>query len=754
MPFTRSKAKGIEPPKPLPKRQPKPKPNPRTFKEISADLTTANHAINAPTQGALPNNASDIDSTTTAPIPDAPTIIEGCKPRPGQRTVEVVIEHPKPCPLPKTEAGTARKADQDEDTEARNNQFSLFGRRGRYANSQETGEVHEQPPDTLYDQELEAPEYDFEDGTTVRYVEDDEDEVDLEEHEQRFGGYCPSSPDSVEPEYQRPHSVDSPVRRALLADSHAHPGSSHHSLTSLRGRSAERAGSRSRSPSAGPTRYQPCSHSAEPHSPSPSERRPSTAAPHVDAEFIPTHGCTPSRRSPLPRSSPPPVVESESDNSKDDYGKAEEDPKRGKAKAPVTNSYMQDDDDDRADGDHASGPVPTRIRQRVHDAYNKFIKEMDTIAKDCNKAPSMLHQLLGTSAIKTPRALSAWNVWQQYWAETHDKTQDAGSNPNATCRQALITACGIDEEFTVDMIHNTEAIYTRLPWLKEWHNKLVAQAVVNYREKNGLKKQLQQEMRPVIQTAHMIQKTYGIHVWGFVVDPRGDASYVFGAGDEFKEMRAAHSYSLTDQCKDQEHIFGNIELRKRGMAAQALQPHLPTGLPLSPHPPQNHSLRRASAAPPKPYLVTGIRCARPGAPSDLQLATFTHWITPVEERQRLKERSCDRRVCLEHREERRIEAADWQDAVTNAAILERITGWTNVLFMDFAPVLHEYYTQTLDDLFEWDSAQNQLKHLRRDFAASLSVFETSSKTTPEQRERRRQEGVKMYRVWNARTNVE
>lgn len=56
----------------------------------------------------------------------------------------------------------------------------------------------------------------------------------------------------------------------------------------------------------------------------------------------------------------------------------------------------------------------------------------------------------------------------------------------------------------------------------------------------------------------MIQKTYGVHVWGFVIDYRGDASYVFGAGDEFKEMRAAHLYSLTDQCKDQELIFGCI----------------------------------------------------------------------------------------------------------------------------------------------------------------------------------------------------
>ncbi|KAJ7891126.1 hypothetical protein B0H13DRAFT_1887298 [Mycena leptocephala] len=233
---------------------------------------------------------------------------------------------------------------------------------------------------------------------------------------------------------------------------------------------------------------------------------------------------------------------------------------KGKRKAPLTNNYIQDDEDrdeDGAEGEHTSGPVPTKIRQRVHEVYEQFLKEVETITKDCGKPAETLHQVLGTSSIKTPRAMCAWNMWQQYWAETRDKTQDTGSNLNAACRQALITACGIDDEFTPDMIHNSAAVYRWLPWLKEWHEKFVAQAVVNYREKNGLKKKLQQEMRPVIQTAHMIQKTYGVHVWGFVIDYRGDASYVFGAGDEFKEMRAAHL---------------NIELRKRGMAAQALRP--------------------------------------------------------------------------------------------------------------------------------------------------------------------------------------
>ncbi|KAJ7832724.1 hypothetical protein B0H13DRAFT_2370817 [Mycena leptocephala] len=198
-------------------------------------------------------------------------------------------------------------------------------------------------------------------------------------------------------------------------------------------------------------------------------------------------------------------------------------PKRGKGRKSSGHQQLHPGRrrgraEDGPEGDHASGPVSIKIRECVHDAYDKFIKEVETIAKDYT-AP-----------------LSAWNVWQRYWAETRDKTRDAGSNPNATCRQALITACGIDDEFTTDMIHNTEA------------------AVVNYREKNGLKKKLQQEMKPVIQTAHMIQKTYGVHVWAS------------------SSTLAGRKLCIRGWRRDQEHIFGNIELRKRGMAAQALRP--------------------------------------------------------------------------------------------------------------------------------------------------------------------------------------
>ncbi|KAJ7926125.1 hypothetical protein B0H13DRAFT_2313935 [Mycena leptocephala] len=374
MPVTRRQAAGVEPPKPLPKRERKPKKDPRTFKEISADLTTAqdarNRTINAPAQGALPNNAPDINSTNESPaMPDAaPASVKAPKLRPWEKTVEVVIERPKPRPLHKTGAASGRKAGQDADADP----FDLSARRTRGGYSQNTVGVDSpaeeiEVPATLYDEDLEEfvrpKEYEFEDITAMDYLESDEDE-----ELQRFDGYSsPSSPaarrrhsaeprsrsrsaDSAEREDQRPSSVDSPVRCALPAGSHMQRGSSapHHSLTVPRGRSAEGG---SRSPSAGSSHSQARSHSADPRAPSPSERPRRTPAPYVDAEFTPTRGRCPTCRSPLPPSSPPLVVESEFDDSEDDYGRQEEEREKERLKAlakggRVPPSLEDDDDED------------------------------------------------------------------------------------------------------------------------------------------------------------------------------------------------------------------------------------------------------------------------------------------------------------------------------------------------------------------------------------------------------------------------
>ncbi|KAJ6454058.1 hypothetical protein C8R47DRAFT_1228815 [Mycena vitilis] len=58
--------------------------------------------------------------------------------------------------------------------------------------------------------------------------------------------------------------------------------------------------------------------------------------------------------------------------------------------------------------------------------------------------------------------------------------------------------------------------------------------------------------------------------------------------------------------------------------------------------------------------------------------------------------------------------------------IQRIAGWTNVLFMAFAPDLHEYYRTTLDDLCSWVATQTRVRKLVRNFAQTTSVFSTAT----------------------------
>ncbi|KAJ7076921.1 hypothetical protein C8R43DRAFT_910598, partial [Mycena crocata] len=57
----------------------------------------------------------------------------------------------------------------------------------------------------------------------------------------------------------------------------------------------------------------------------------------------------------------------------------------------------------------------------------------------------------------------------------------------------------------------------------------------------------------------------------------------------------------------------------------------------------------------------------------------------------------------------------------------RIAGWTNVLFMAFAPALHTFYQATSAAVFDWDRrARKGAKRMMRNFRARDSVFTTAT----------------------------
>ncbi|KAJ7884830.1 hypothetical protein B0H14DRAFT_3857071 [Mycena olivaceomarginata] len=195
------------------------------------------------------------------------------------------------------------------------------------------------------------------------------------------------------------------------------------------------------------------------------------------------------------------------------------------------------------------------VKDRLYELYDKFTTAVDELARSCGKSSLTLHQMVGT-VIKTPRGLNAWNVWQRYFAETTLKEQKLqGGDYTKQARTAFIAACRVGDDFLEEKLKDSDAVFERLPWLLEWNKKLTQQAVIAVREKGKLKPKLRREIKPVTQIAKQMLDTYGVH-----------------------EMRALQLHNLNQQVKDQEHTFGMIEMRKRGLAAhsipiQNLNPH-------------------------------------------------------------------------------------------------------------------------------------------------------------------------------------
>ncbi|KAJ7873546.1 hypothetical protein B0H14DRAFT_3559287 [Mycena olivaceomarginata] len=186
---------------------------------------------------------------------------------------------------------------------------------------------------------------------------------------------------------------------------------------------------------------------------------------------------------------------------------------------------------------HKSGPIPAETKKRLNDLYDKFLQDVDGLAAECGKSSTSLHAELHLVA-KLPRATSVWNMWQRYFAEKtpedekEQKTDEYYSGDESRHRVPEILDRGAGPDFPPDKVKNTAAVLKQLPWLIKFSEDLTEAA------------------------AQQFKALYKVHMWGYVIDPHARASFVFGAGDDFKEMRAQTMTHIEQEIRNQELAFG------------------------------------------------------------------------------------------------------------------------------------------------------------------------------------------------------
>ncbi|KAJ7895411.1 hypothetical protein B0H13DRAFT_1885621 [Mycena leptocephala] len=544
-------AAGVEPPKPLAKRE----------KEIAADLTTAqdtrNHTVDAPAQVAV-LNAPEINTDGGS----------------SHRTSKAASSE-------QDWADTARKA--GEDTDARNDPFSLFGHRARYAKPQERAEVHEQLPDTLYDEEhTRGPEYDFEDRTAIQYVEKTRRRWTWTRRG-ALRSYCPSPPLFAVATLQSHVPVH--TQQTLWKRNTSVPTRSTRpcAVRCLRVLLLLLTPSLRRVDSPWKEAPFPLSIGGTIALPGPQPlRRPAFAltvgafsthaGTQVDAEFTPTHGCTRSRCSPLPASSPPPVFESDFDDGEDDYGKQEEEREKKRLKALTRGGRfspsLEDEEEFEAEvaqnglDDEEMPPKGREVSLEVQvEEARRRPEDPDNIGGD-PEASSVGEPFKGDVRSWQGK----WQVGQDILSDSRSPTEEYRATSAGMCfsgysqvkgnpaickglilrgvKAAFLAACGPDAKWGKDTLDMP------IPWLDEWQKGIAAQA------------------------GKMLLENYGVHMIGSIVDIDGQASLYFGVGDDYKEFRDRHKMVLGQQMKNMEHEFGLrvMDRRKRALEAHDQPP--------------------------------------------------------------------------------------------------------------------------------------------------------------------------------------
>lgn len=92
--------------------------------------------------------------------------------------------------------------------------------------------------------------------------------------------------------------------------------------------------------------------------------------------------------------------------------------KAGKGKGKSKSKQVEeeeDDDDEEGEGVYSRGPVPQAIRDRLAALKESFHSQVADLAAECNKSPTVLHRILGTTSA-SPRALAPWNIHQMKYA--------------------------------------------------------------------------------------------------------------------------------------------------------------------------------------------------------------------------------------------------------------------------------------------------------------------------------------------------
>ncbi|THV02104.1 hypothetical protein K435DRAFT_792776 [Dendrothele bispora CBS 962.96] len=235
--------------------------------------------------------------------------------------------------------------------------------------------------------------------------------------------------------------------------------------------------------------------------------------------------------------------------------------------AATADANEEEDEDGLSDPDEPigkPGPVDAEVRAEAQRNYEEYEAKQRELAARSGKPLSAIFWAAGDSR-KLLCSWNLWNVWQK-WLVHEDGGKKEGEVPEAGEGQIAWMKRRWEEkrrEVLAEDWQDKKKVQESFRWLIDWYEPLYQASALPVIQKGLSKRQMQSIAEDFNNNCRHANRNVGVCCFGFIVDLHGEHSVMFGAGQEFEDMRARSKTQLNQYLTDVVALFriSNVNLR-------------------------------------------------------------------------------------------------------------------------------------------------------------------------------------------------
>ncbi|KAJ7142499.1 hypothetical protein C8R44DRAFT_725851 [Mycena epipterygia] len=234
---------------------------------------------------------------------------------------------------------------------------------------------------------------------------------------------------------------------------------------------------------------------------------------------------------------------------------------------------QDNDDNDSARASHqpwdlksgALSDIDLKVAQAARQAYHDTL---EVIARCLGKRLSAIFKAVGDHGMNH-RQINPWNTFLMKHRKDHPKA--IGMSKKEYAAELKAAYHDLFSSLSKDEVDDPDAHCRCVEPVMEWYKNQMA-TVVDTRKADGCGKALlNKAVLPFIHQSTITSNSQDIEVWGFAIDPFGDAAVIWGGMVAFATVNVTYDQAIKAKLVDMKAMFQMVNIAKRQAEANTLE---------------------------------------------------------------------------------------------------------------------------------------------------------------------------------------